>query len=136
VQTSQSHLIQKANLNTLDSRQNIVKIDSLRPTIHAYSWDEKYMRRAIPTRRDVPAASAAMSAVSLMPGQSAATRKSSSARLPTPLGSGSASGAPNLPKGFTNTFTSRFCLVLESHDGTALVPIPKRNTIPRTTSTL
>jgi pimeloyl-ACP methyl ester carboxylesterase len=33
---------------------------------------------------------------------------SSVARLPTPEGSGSVSGAPHLPKGFTDTFTSRY----------------------------
>jgi len=33
---------------------------------------------------------------------------SSVARLPTPGGSGSVSGAPHLPKGFTDTFTSRY----------------------------
>jgi pimeloyl-ACP methyl ester carboxylesterase len=33
---------------------------------------------------------------------------SSVARLPTPEGPGSVSGAPNLPEGFTGTFTSRF----------------------------
>jgi pimeloyl-ACP methyl ester carboxylesterase len=32
----------------------------------------------------------------------------SSARLPTPEGPGSVSGAPNLPAGFTGTFTSRY----------------------------
>ena len=31
-----------------------------------------------------------------------------SARLPTPEGPGSVSGAPNLPEGFTDTFTSRY----------------------------
>ena len=33
---------------------------------------------------------------------------SSVARLPTPEGPGSASGAPHLPEGFTDTFTSRY----------------------------
>jgi hypothetical protein len=33
---------------------------------------------------------------------------SSSAPLPTPEGPGSVSGAPNLPGGFTDTFTSRY----------------------------
>jgi hypothetical protein len=33
---------------------------------------------------------------------------SSSTRLPTPEGLGSVSGAPNLPAGFTDTFTSRY----------------------------
>ncbi|RPI20915.1 MAG: alpha/beta hydrolase [Acidobacteria bacterium] len=33
---------------------------------------------------------------------------SSSTRLPTPEGPGSVSGAPNLPAGFTGTFTSRY----------------------------
>jgi pimeloyl-ACP methyl ester carboxylesterase len=33
---------------------------------------------------------------------------SSSTQLPTPKGPGSVSGAPNLPAGFTDTFTSRF----------------------------
>ena len=33
---------------------------------------------------------------------------SSSMRLPTPEGPGSVSGAPNLPAGFTDTFTSRY----------------------------
>jgi pimeloyl-ACP methyl ester carboxylesterase len=33
---------------------------------------------------------------------------SSSADLPTPAGPGSVSGAPNLPAGFTDTFTSRY----------------------------
>jgi hypothetical protein len=33
---------------------------------------------------------------------------SSSADLPTPEGPGSVSGAPNLPAGFTGTFTSRY----------------------------
>ena len=33
---------------------------------------------------------------------------SSSTRLPTPEGPGSVSGAPNLPAGFTDTFTSRY----------------------------
>ena len=33
---------------------------------------------------------------------------SSSIRLPTPEGPGSVSGAPNLPAGFTSTFTSRY----------------------------
>src|SRR5215471_11833892 len=33
---------------------------------------------------------------------------SSVARLPTPEGSGSVSGAPHLPKGFADTFTSRY----------------------------
>jgi pimeloyl-ACP methyl ester carboxylesterase len=33
---------------------------------------------------------------------------SSSARLPTPQGPGSVCGAPNLPDGFTGTFTSRY----------------------------
>ena len=33
---------------------------------------------------------------------------SSAARLPTPEGPGSVSGAPNLPAGFTDTFTSRY----------------------------
>jgi hypothetical protein len=32
----------------------------------------------------------------------------SSTRLPTPKGPGSVSGAPNLPAGFTDTFTSRY----------------------------
>ena len=34
--------------------------------------------------------------------------RSSPMRLPTPEGPGSASGAPNLPEGFTDTFTSRY----------------------------
>jgi hypothetical protein len=33
---------------------------------------------------------------------------STSTRLPTPEGPGSVSGAPNLPDGFTDTFTSRY----------------------------
>src|ERR671917_53823 len=33
---------------------------------------------------------------------------SASTRLPTPEGPGSVSGAPNLPEGFTDTFTSRY----------------------------
>jgi hypothetical protein len=33
---------------------------------------------------------------------------SSSAHPPTPEGPGSVSGAPNLPAGFTDTFTSRY----------------------------
>ena len=33
---------------------------------------------------------------------------SSSTHLPTPEGPGSVSGAPNLPAGFTDTFTSRY----------------------------
>ena len=33
---------------------------------------------------------------------------SSSNRQPTPEGPGSVSGAPNLPEGFTDMFTSRF----------------------------
>ena len=33
---------------------------------------------------------------------------SSSTHLPTPQGPGSVSGAPNLPAGFTDTFTSRY----------------------------
>jgi len=33
---------------------------------------------------------------------------SSAGRLPTPEGPGSVSGAPNLPAGFTGTFTSRY----------------------------
>ena len=33
---------------------------------------------------------------------------SSSAPLSTPEGPGSVSGAPNLPEGFTDTFTSRY----------------------------
>jgi alpha-beta hydrolase superfamily lysophospholipase len=33
---------------------------------------------------------------------------SSSAHLPTPEGPGSVSGAPHLPEGFTDTFTSRY----------------------------
>ena len=33
---------------------------------------------------------------------------SSATGLPTPEGPGSASGAPNLPDGFTGTFTSRY----------------------------
>jgi hypothetical protein len=33
---------------------------------------------------------------------------SSAARLPTPEGPGSVSGAPNLPAGFTDMFTSRY----------------------------
>ena len=33
---------------------------------------------------------------------------SNSASLPTPEGPGSVSGAPNLPEGFTDTFTSRY----------------------------
>jgi hypothetical protein len=33
---------------------------------------------------------------------------SSSAELSTPEGPGSVSGAPNLPTGFTDTFTSRY----------------------------
>ena len=33
---------------------------------------------------------------------------SSSAELPTPEGPGSVSGAPNLPAGFADTFTSRY----------------------------
>jgi pimeloyl-ACP methyl ester carboxylesterase len=33
---------------------------------------------------------------------------SSSTHLPTPEGPGSVSGAPNLPSGFTDTFTSRY----------------------------
>jgi pimeloyl-ACP methyl ester carboxylesterase len=33
---------------------------------------------------------------------------SSSTHLPTPEGPGSVSGAPNLPDGFTDTFTSRY----------------------------
>ena len=32
----------------------------------------------------------------------------SSTHLPTPEGPGSVSGAPNLPDGFTDTFTSRY----------------------------
>ena len=32
----------------------------------------------------------------------------SSTRLPTPEGPGSVSGAPHLPAGFTDTFTSRY----------------------------
>jgi hypothetical protein len=33
---------------------------------------------------------------------------STSTRLPTPEGPGSVSGAPNLPDGFSDTFTSRY----------------------------
>jgi hypothetical protein len=33
---------------------------------------------------------------------------STSTRLPTPEGPGSVSGAPSLPDGFTDTFTSRY----------------------------
>ncbi len=33
---------------------------------------------------------------------------SSSTHLPTPEGPGSVAGAPNLPDGFTDTFTSRY----------------------------
>ena len=33
---------------------------------------------------------------------------SASTRLPTPQGPGTVSGAPNLPAGFTDTFTSRY----------------------------
>ena len=33
---------------------------------------------------------------------------STSTRLPTPEGPGSVSGAPNLPDGFTDTFTCRY----------------------------
>ena len=33
---------------------------------------------------------------------------SSTTRSPTPEGPGSASGAPNLPAGFTGTFASRY----------------------------
>ena len=40
---------------------------------------------------------------------------SSSTYLPTPEGPGSVSGAPNLPEGFTDTFTSR--LVPYREDG-------------------
>jgi pimeloyl-ACP methyl ester carboxylesterase len=36
------------------------------------------------------------------------TMSSSSARTPTPTGPGSVSGAPHLPAGFTDTFTSRY----------------------------
>src|SRR2546422_8929572 len=38
---------------------------------------------------------------------------SSSTRLPTPAGPGSVSGAPNLPAGFTDTFTSRYIDTVE-----------------------
>jgi hypothetical protein len=33
---------------------------------------------------------------------------SSSTHLPTPAGAGSVCGAPNLPAGFTDTFTNRY----------------------------
>jgi pimeloyl-ACP methyl ester carboxylesterase len=52
------------------------------------------------TRRDVLAAAAVTTAASLLP----ATAKT----LPTPEGPGSASGAPHLPPGFTDTFASRY----------------------------
>jgi len=43
----------------------------------------------------------------------------------------------NLPFELTTRPPERsFCLVLESHDGRALVPIPKRSESPWTTSTL
>jgi pimeloyl-ACP methyl ester carboxylesterase len=53
-----------------------------------------------PTRRDLLAAAAAASATSLLP--------ASANTLPTPEGPGSVSGAPHLPPGFTDTFTSRY----------------------------
>ena len=53
-----------------------------------------------PTRRDVLAAAALASAASLIP--------AAANTLPTPEGPGSASGAPHLPRGFTDTFTSRY----------------------------
>src|SRR5215470_2604246 len=61
---------------------------------------------SIVSRRDVLTASAAVSAVGLLPTQLAAARDSSSARVPR--GPGSASGAPYLPEGFAKTFTSRY----------------------------
>src|SRR5918997_6543013 len=39
---------------------------------------------------------------------SASTTETTSASLSTPEGPGSVSGAPNLPDGFTDTFTSRY----------------------------
>ncbi len=53
-----------------------------------------------PTRRDVLTAAAVASAASLLP--------AAANLLPTPEGPGSASGAPHLPRGFTDTFTSRY----------------------------
>jgi hypothetical protein len=42
---------------------------------------------------------------------------SSPARLPVPEGPGSASGAPNLPDGFTGTFASRYVDTLADAPG-------------------
>jgi pimeloyl-ACP methyl ester carboxylesterase len=56
------------------------------------------------TRRTVVAASAAGLALAALGPASGAT----AAQLPTPRGPGSASGAPYLPAGFRDTFTSRY----------------------------
>jgi pimeloyl-ACP methyl ester carboxylesterase len=57
-----------------------------------------------PTRRDVLFASIAASTISFIPSLATAVSRSLSK---TPEGPGSASGAPHLPPGFTDTFTSR-----------------------------
>jgi len=61
---------------------------------------------SLPTRRNILTASAAVSAVSLLPGQLAAARDLPSTRVPA--GPGSVSGAPYLPAAFAKTFTSRY----------------------------
>src|SRR5262245_383135 len=58
------------------------------------------------TRRNVLAASAAVTAGSLLPRLSAAA--SSAASLPSPRGPGSAAGAPNRARGFVEVFSSRY----------------------------
>ena len=60
------------------------------------------------TRRAVLVAAALSSAASLLPETSSAASTSPSIRVPTPVGPGSVSGAPHLPNGFADTFTSRF----------------------------
>jgi pimeloyl-ACP methyl ester carboxylesterase len=62
----------------------------------------------IQTRRDILFAIATTSALSLMPGASFAASVPHARQPSTPDGPGSASGAPHLPEGFTDTFTSRY----------------------------
>lgn len=57
------------------------------------------------TRRDLLTASAAATAAGVLSRRASARTSTSS---PAPEGPGSASGAPNLPRGFTRTFSSRY----------------------------
>ena len=59
-----------------------------------------------PTRREVLAVAAATIVPRLVRGQRAPAREASSERVP--IGPGAVSGAPNLPAGFAETFTSRY----------------------------